>query len=271
MPSSTIGCAEASISRAAAAIAASGRGAEQRHAHGGQHAIGRGTGHDVVGQADVGGTAAPGFRRPEGLRDDFPDSVGGFDFGRKSRDGPKDADGIEVLMALLGQVRPRHAAAETHHGHPFGICGGKASHEIGCPGPGGDDADSGLSGHFADAGSDEGGVLLVAADDRLDARSEQGVEDAIDLGARDAAHAGDALRLEVFDKNVRAAWISHSEPLIWLQSALLAGWMLVDRPGKGGWRGSGRQTRAGVHDVYFAEISDIRRGQADIDRSNRAG
>ena len=49
----------------------------------------------------------------------------------------------------------------------------------------------------------------MPADDGLDSRIEQGVEDPVDLGARHPEDAGNALRLQITDQYLRTAGVGH--------------------------------------------------------------
>ena len=77
------------------------------------------------------------------------------------------------------------------------------------PKTGGDEADAGLAGHPAQALSDERRILLMAADDGLDPRVEEGVEYSVDLGARHPEYTGDTLRFQIANQYLRTAWLSH--------------------------------------------------------------
>ena len=98
-------------------------------------------------------------------------------------------------MDLLQAIRHRHGAANRDNGIAFRVGCGEAGHEIGAAGPGGDQRHPSLSGHATDAAGDERSILLVAADDRLDPRVQQRVEDFVDLRAGNAEDILDTLCL----------------------------------------------------------------------------
>ena len=87
-------------------------------------------------------------------------------------------------------------------GIALGVGGGEPGHQVRAARARRHQHDAGLAGEAAQAAGDEGGVLLVAADHRLDLRIDQRVEHRIDLGAGDAEDILDALRLEVLDQEL---------------------------------------------------------------------
>ena len=185
------------ISAAAAAIALGVSGAEHRSGETGvSTSPSAAPDHDVLRRADERGPGPPGLRGAEGVRHHFRNRLRGIDLGAELGDGPEQAHGIHALMDLLQSVGERHGAADRDDGIAFRVRGGEAGHQVGAARAGRDQRHARLAGHAADPAGDEGGVLLVAADDRLDPRVQQRVEHLVDLRAGDAEDVLDALRLQ---------------------------------------------------------------------------
>lgn len=83
----------------------------------------------------------------------------------------------------MNEIGELDSPAQRNYGVAFGIGRGEPSDEIGNTGARGRDGDAGLPRHASDAACDEGGVLLVPADNGLDLRVDEGIEDRVDLGA----------------------------------------------------------------------------------------
>jgi len=117
-------------------------------------------------------------------------------------------------MRLLEALRDRHRAAQGDDGIALGIGGREPGHQVRAARAGRHQHDSGLAGDAAQAAGDEGCVLLVAADHRLDLRIDQRVEHRIDLGAGDAEHVLDALRFEVLHQKLSAVHLRFLRPAL---------------------------------------------------------
>src|SRR5262249_56344835 len=92
----------------------------------------------------------------------------------------------------------------------LGSRGGEAGDQIRRARPGGDQTDARSAGHSTESLGDEGRVLLVTADDGLDPRIQQGIEDPVNLGTRHAEYMGDPLCLPTAHQDLRTAGTSHS-------------------------------------------------------------
>jgi hypothetical protein len=185
------------------------RSAGARGAHGREDARARRLVHHIAGQGDEGSAGARALRGPEGVRHDLADGRLGIDLDAVLADAAEQNRRVQALMRLLQPVRSGHHAAEAHHRRALRGRGGEAGHQIRRPGTGGDQADARLAGDPAQALGDEGGVLLMAADDGLDSRIEQGVKHPVDLGTGHPEYAGDALCLQIADQYFRTAGFSH--------------------------------------------------------------
>ena len=183
---------------------AGSRGADRR-----EDARARRLVHHVAGQGDEGRARARALRGPEGVRHDLADGGLGIDLDAIFADAAEQTCRGQALVRLLQAVRSGHHATEAHYRRALRGRGGEAGHQIRRPGTGGDKADSRLAGHPAQPLSDEGGVLLMPADDGLDSRIEQGVEHPVDLGTRNPEDAGDALCLQIADQYFCTARFSH--------------------------------------------------------------
>lgn len=146
----------------------------------------RGRLHHIHRQVDVARAGSATFGGAEGIGHDFRDLIGGADADRVFRHPLHDRDGIHRLMDVLVRIGDRHRAAKGENRIALAVGGGEPGHEVGDAGAGGRDADAGLASHPADAAGDEGRILLMAADNRLDLRGHQRIEDGIDLRIRNA-------------------------------------------------------------------------------------
>ncbi len=102
---------------------------------------------------------------------------------------------MDLLQCFGSSDRP----TERHHRVTLGVGSGQARRQIGDTGSRGCDGDASLAGHAADAASNEGRVLLMPADDRLDRRVNKRIEYRVDLGARNAKDMCHALHFQSAD------------------------------------------------------------------------
>ncbi len=102
-------------------------------------------------------------------------------------------------MNLLQSVGESYGAAQSDHWVALGISCGKARDEIGDAGARSSDRYS-----SSDASSNKSCVLLMSADDRLDRRVNERIEDLVDLRARDSEDPLHIMLFERFDDDIRA-------------------------------------------------------------------
>ena len=185
--------------------------AERRDGRGGEHGAGGGRFHDVLGQSEKGRARTARFGGAEGGGGRFGDRRRRIDLGGIFGDGAQQRHRVHALVRLLQPVGDRHGAAQRHDGITFGIGGGQTGCQVGDARTRGHEHDAGLAGQPAQPARDEGRVLLVPADDQLDLRVDERIEDGVDLGAGDAEYVFDALGLEVAHQQVCAVLrVAHS-------------------------------------------------------------
>src|SRR5262245_25747958 len=98
-------------------------------------------------------------------------------------------------MDLLQAVGNAHGTSDRDERVAFGVGSRQAGYEVRATGPGGDQRNSRFARHPTDTAGNECRVLFMPADDGLDFRVQQRVEDFVDLRAGDAENILDALRL----------------------------------------------------------------------------
>ena len=99
-------------------------------------------------------------------------------------------------MDLLEGFKCCDCTTECHNRIALRIGGRKPGCQVRNAGARGCDCDSGFAGHPADAAGDERGVLFMSANDSLNLRINQRIENSVDLGPRNTENMGDARRLE---------------------------------------------------------------------------
>src|ERR1700749_91519 len=105
-------------------------------------------------------------------------------------------------MNLLQSVGESYRATQSDHWVTLGISGCKARDEVGDAGARSSDRDSGFAGHPSNAPSNEGCILLMPADDRLDRRVDERIEDLVDLCARNSEYPLHIMLFECFDDDI---------------------------------------------------------------------
>jgi hypothetical protein len=103
-------------------------------------------------------------------------------------------------------LRDRDRAAQGHHWIALRMSRSQTSHEVRNARTRGGNCDSGLAGHASDTPGDEGGVLFVPADHRLNGGVAQGIEYFVDLCAGHSENIVRVPRLEHFDDNLRTCF-----------------------------------------------------------------
>lgn len=148
-------------------------------------------GHDVDGEDDGGGASGVGVGDAEGVDHDLGDLVRVHSGDDLFRDRSQEVGGLEALVGAVGGLASLDAPDDGDHGRALVRGCYQARDEVARSGPRGRDADTGAAGQTANGGGDEGGILLVAADDDLGlGMVEEGDEEGVDLGA---GHAKDVL------------------------------------------------------------------------------
>ena len=99
-------------------------------------------------------------------------------------------------MDLLERFKCRNRTAERHNRIALRIGGRETGCQVRHAGARGCDCDSGFAGHPTDATGDERCVLFMSANDSLNLRINQRIENSVNLGPRHTENMGDALRLE---------------------------------------------------------------------------
>ncbi|TKW50239.1 hypothetical protein CTA1_9682 [Colletotrichum tanaceti] len=184
-----------------------GRGAVLggREGGGGQGRDGRlgAEGHDVDGQADGGGALRVGGGGAEGVEHDLGDLVRVDGAGGLLGDGPEQLHAAQALVRLLGGLDALDVADDGDDGGALVVGRHEARGEVARAGARRGYAHAGTPRDAAKGAGDEGGVLLMAADDELDLGPvDEAVEDGVDLGARHAKDVCDACVDEGVDDDV---------------------------------------------------------------------
>jgi hypothetical protein len=153
----------------------------------------------TLGQIDVRCTRPAGLGRAEGVGQYFAELIRSSDCRAELGHRLQDRDRIHRLMDLLQCFGGGNSAAKCHHRVALGIGSGQARRQIGNTGTRRCDGNTRPARHAADAACNEGRVLLVPADHRLDLRVNKRIEDRVDLSAWHAEDMRHALHFQRTD------------------------------------------------------------------------
>ena len=157
---------------------------------------------DVLGQLDVYGPGALGFRLLEGLADDGRDPIGLDDLPGELGEGLHHRYRVDDLeMPLLAGVDGLLPGDHAHRHGPELRIGGRG-HEVGGARSQGRQTHARDAGEAAHRGRHEAGRLLVAGDDEADVRGAQGLDEVQVFFARHAEDVPHPLILEASDEEI---------------------------------------------------------------------
>ena len=132
----------------------------------------------------------------ERLVDQGGDLRGGGRGGRELDERPHERDVVDLLQRALAPAEGRRAPAEHEHRRVALLRRGHRAHPVGHPGARGQRAHARLAGDLRPPLGGEGGRLLVADVDQVDALRAAAVVEREEVAAGEGEHPPDAVRLQ---------------------------------------------------------------------------